>query len=88
MTPGRPGGSDTPFMVAVSIGEATSYWSLGEAQRIANCLDQQMKMNEESISLMLRGSRYSLCREMASWMSKELRKVVLLLSQRRQSPPR
>ena len=79
MTLGRPVCLDIPLMVAVSIGEATCYWSGREALRIADCLDQQVEMHEESISLMLGGFRYSLCREVASRMSHDLRKVVLLL---------
>ena len=79
MTRGRPVCLDIPWMVAVSIGGATCYWSGREAQRIADCLDQQVEICEESISLMLGGFRYSLCREVASRMSQDLRKVVLLL---------
>ena len=79
MTLGRPDGLPIPLMVAVSIGGFTRYWSGREAKQVADCLDQQVEIREENISLMLGGFRYSLCREVAIRMSQDLREAVFLL---------
>ena len=74
----RPGGPNSSLLISISIENTYYFRPRGEAERIADCLGQQLANGEECILLSLDGVSHTLPEEIARCMLRDLCRVILL----------